>query len=214
MTGKNRQSSIVCSSLRVKDSVSSYRHNGPIKENRLRILFENIPLPTLTAYKKKLIEKTEVIKRMRWRALFFLQENGSDEESSEMKDEHKKDRKETFGFKTRNCPPKIEELQEFEEEFLQMIENVQFHKTSNEFQKQLKEDIKTVTNSNRLFISADKTRDMCKVERNQYLKLLQDNASKHYKTAPDGLYEEINRTAKSLAENLNIADRVDMLHAI
>ena len=175
-------------------------------------LLKNIPLPTLTAYKKKLIEKTEkVIRRMRWRALFFLQENGSDEESSEMEDEHKKDRKETFGFKTRNCPPKIEESQEFEEELLQMIENVQFHQTSTEFQKQLKEDIKTGTNSNHLFISADKTRNMYEVERNQYLKLLQDNASKHYKTAPDGLYEEINRTAKSLAENLNIADRVDTL---
>ena len=52
---------------------------------------------------------------------------------------------------------------------------------------------------------------MYEVGRTQYLKLLQDNASKHYKTAPDGLCEEINITAKSLAENLNIADRVDTL---
>ena len=52
---------------------------------------------------------------MRWRALFFLQENGSGDESSGTEDEHKKDRKETFGFKARNCPPKIDELQEYEE---------------------------------------------------------------------------------------------------
>lgn len=34
---------------------------------------KNIPLPTATMYKKRLIEMTEsVLKRMRWRAHFFL----------------------------------------------------------------------------------------------------------------------------------------------
>ena len=160
----------------------------PLKRIDFGYSLKNIPLPTLTAYRRRLIENTDkVIKRMRWRTLFFLQENECGEEGSGTEDEHKKDGKETFGFKTRNCPPTIEELQEFEEELLQMIENVQFHQTSNDFQKQLKEYIKTVTTSNHLFISADKTRNMYEVERTQYLKLLQDNASKHYKTAPDGL---------------------------
>lgn len=171
---------------------------------------KNIPLPTTSAFKKRLIEKVEqVIKRMRWRALFFLQREDDKDDNDD--DGGAEEREEKFGFKTRKCPPKIEELQEFEEDLLKMIETIQFRNTRDEFQEKLKKDIKSITESKNLFVPADKTRNMYQVEREQYLKLLQDNASKHYKSAPDGMYEDTNKKAKSLAEQFKIDDRVEVL---
>ena len=54
-------------------------------------LLKNIPLPSRTSYKLQLIDKIEsVIKRMRWKAQFFLNNNEKNKEEAKC---------ETFGFK-------------------------------------------------------------------------------------------------------------------
>ena len=77
---------------------------------------KNIPTPSITSYQLKLIEKVEsVIKRMRWKAHFFL--NGDNTEEI---------RKETFGFKSRHHPPQPTELEMFEKDLLHIINSVKF----------------------------------------------------------------------------------------
>ena len=62
---------------------------------------KNIPIPPRNSYLKKLIEKTEsVIKRMRWKAFFFEQNNKTDHNN----DDDNVDRN-NFGFKSRKMPP-------------------------------------------------------------------------------------------------------------
>ena len=54
-------------------------------------LLKNIPLPSRTSRKLQLIDKIEsVIKRMRWKAQFFLNNNEKNKEEAKC---------ETFGFK-------------------------------------------------------------------------------------------------------------------
>ena len=123
---------------------------------------KNIPIPSPESYTAKLIEKVEsLIKRMRWRAFFFL-ENGETEERQQ--ENH-------HGFKTRKCPPKVEELDEFEEDLLTMIEEVRFRNTTNRFQQRLKEDIRKIRKSRNIIVPADKTRNMYEVSEQQYEKL-------------------------------------------
>ena len=56
---------------------------------------KNIPIPSKTSYDLKLIEKIEgVIKRMPWKAYFFLNERKC-----------QSDNKNTFGFRLRYHPP-------------------------------------------------------------------------------------------------------------
>ena len=63
---------------------------------------KNIPIPSRQDYKIHLLSKTEkFIKRIRWKALEFLGKLESTE-------------KETYGFKSRNCPPIVEEVANFE----------------------------------------------------------------------------------------------------
>ena len=77
---------------------------------------KNIPTPSITSYQLKLIEKVEsVIKRMRWKAHFFL--NGDNTEEI---------RKETFSFKSRHHPPQPTELEMFEKDLLHIINSVKF----------------------------------------------------------------------------------------
>ena len=67
---------------------------------------------------KRLIEMSEsVMKRMRWRAFYYLR---NDDEG----DIHEED--EYYGLKTRRCPPQIEELKSFEEGMERLIGNIQF----------------------------------------------------------------------------------------
>ena len=64
---------------------------------------KNIPIPSKSSYQLKLIDKIEsVIKRMQWKAHFFMSGNVIHCD------------KESFGFKSKNCPTQIKELEEFE----------------------------------------------------------------------------------------------------
>ena len=98
---------------------------------------KNIPLPSKETYIHRLIDKTEkLIKRMRWKAFFF---NKDDEEDDV---ENNKPI-----YKTRNCPPQIPELKDFETDLITLIENVEFRTTSNEFLKTLKLDTQKIKQS-------------------------------------------------------------------
>ena len=71
-------------------------------------------------YKKKLIEMAEVVlKRMRWRAFFFLRRE--DEEDERGDGTH-------YGFNSCKCPPQIDELKAFEDDIAKLIERIEFRR--------------------------------------------------------------------------------------
>ena len=65
-----------------------------------------------------------MLKRMRWKALFFLKRDNDDSDSDD--DNNSKDG--NYGLKTKRCPPQIAEFKAFEDDMLGMIENVKFRK--------------------------------------------------------------------------------------
>ena len=161
---------------------------------------KNIPIPSVNTYKSRLVEKVEsVLKRMRWKAFFFLR----DDDIRNTQDKH--------GFRTKKCPPQIEELRSFEEDMSRMIENIKFRKVDNCFQKKLRQDIQTLKKSDKLYIPADKTRNFYKLDTDEYHKLLRENITKSYKIADENAYNSINSEAKNIATDLGIADRVEIL---
>ena len=84
---------------------------------------------------------------MHWKALQFL---GKLESTN----------KETFDFCSTKCPPAVEELTNFENDLMLMIKNKQFRHINSTFQEQLKKDIQEIWQSNQLFLSADKSRNI------------------------------------------------------
>ena len=128
---------------------------------------KNIPLPSEKMYKTTLIEKVELlIKRMRWKA--HLYESSQSHQSNPMH----------YIFKSRTCPPQHKDLIPFEEDLVKLMKSVTFKKFFNKFQEQLKTDIKSIKESNNVFVFADKTRNLYEMNKDAYDKLLIQNITK------------------------------------
>ena len=124
---------------------------------------KKISIPSKDEYEIHLLSKIEhVIKRMRWKALEYL---GKLNNST----------KESYGFKSRKCPPTVKEMTNFEEDFRLMIKNLEYRNIKNEFSKKLADDIKLIKSTKEMLINADKSRNIYKVSCENYKKYLVEN---------------------------------------
>ena len=158
---------------------------------------KNVPIPSKEQYNIHLISKVEkFIKRMCWRALQFL---GKLESTN----------KESFGFRSRKCPPTVEELINFENDLMLMLKNIQFRHINSTFQEQLKKDIQEVRQSNQLFVSADKSRNIYEMNKEDYEKVMHENITKTYKKTNESKIKTINKSAKKIANRLDLEGRIE-----
>ena len=75
---------------------------------------KNIPVTTKRSYLLKLIEQIEmVIKRMRWKVIYC------DMKGNSIKTE-------TYGLKSQKTPPPINKLAAFENDLIELVENIKF----------------------------------------------------------------------------------------
>ena len=97
---------------------------------------KNIPVAGKNAYMKRMVEKVEsVLRRMRWKALFFEKPAASGPGIN------------TYGFKSTKAPPPMQHLNAFENDLYDLLRNIQFTTRRNEFQKQLAKDVKEIARS-------------------------------------------------------------------
>ena len=161
---------------------------------------KNIPLSNKDVYLKELISKREhFFRKIRWKIYHFLKNNKEETET------------ENFGFRTLNTPPKNQILYNFENDLYEMIRKTEFQPVKNEFQRKLSEDLRSIKRSNKIFVSADKTRNMYGLDPKEYDKLLNNNVTKSYKKSNIKTVNEINKEANILTEKLKINDRVQCI---
>ena len=162
---------------------------------------KNIPLPSRSEYMKRFIEKTEhFVRRLRWKAYHFLNQ----QETST---------KETYGFKSKNSPPKINELVPFEEDMTNLIRNIKFKDNAkSNFQRKLDADIKNkVKKPNSLLIPADKTTNYYRMDTTAYNKLINENVTKTYKKSNSKVVDKLNAQSARIAEHLKLENRIEKL---
>ena len=169
---------------------------------------KNIPLPSKDAYKKRLVEKVEIfIKRMRWKAYFFDQ----NEENNDENKENPRSNINNYGFKSRNCPKQNKHLDKFEDDLLLMIKNIEFRNVNDTFQNKLQNDIREINRNPKTITFADKSRNLYEIEKEEYNKLLMENITKTYKKSNTNVLHEINKEAKEIAKTINIGDKAEYL---
>ena len=105
----------------------------------------------------------------------------------------------------------MNELADFEKDMMLMVKKIQFHKINNNFQQKLKEDIKDIKPINKVLVPANKSRNIYKLENDQYCKLLREDVTKTYKKSNFNKVCNINNKVKKITENLPVADRIDKL---
>ena len=72
----------------------------------------------------------------------------------------------------------------------------------------MKDDLKEINNEDKVFLAADKTRNMYKVEKEAYNEHLESNITKEYKKAGKNVIRDIIKDDKKIAEALEIDDRL------
>ena len=163
---------------------------------------KNIPTASNKNYKMQLIDKIEaVIKRMRWKAIFFETTNGDQEEEAYP---------ETYGLKTTNTPQQVPEMADFEKELIGVIRKLKFRNHTNDFQKHLQEDIRAINNSDKMYVHADKTSNIYKLDKQEYNRLLNNSITKTYQKTNNEVKQAVNYAGKTILKDHHIADRVDI----
>ena len=92
-----------------------------------------------------------------------------------------------------------------------MIKNIQFRKVNNSFQNQLNEDIKQIKRDSKIFVPADKSRNIHKIDRETYEKLLHENIIKTYRKTDKKKVRAINIDAEKIAKDLELEDRIEKM---
>ena len=160
---------------------------------------KNIPLPSQNDFLQRLIKKKNehFLRRMRWKAYFFLNPDVSTSS------------KDTYGFKSTKNPPPVDELKEFENDMLKMVQSTKFIQVNNPFLIKLKNDTDHIEKETKLLIATDKTTNFYKLEPSKYNDLLEQNITKSYKKAHPNTVRDIHTENKKIATKLGIDDRVD-----
>ena len=181
---------------------------GPPKRVALNYSLKNIPIPTHTDYMKRIIEMVErLLKRMRWRAFYYLRNSTGNDDLTDnglCDAEH-------YGLPSRRCPPQVEEMRAFESDMMKLIEGIKFRRSCDSFQDVLRNDVNRIRSSKAIFVSADKTRNLYELSKEQYNKLLTHNITKTCKLAPDDAFNVVNTKAQEIANDLDIANRMDVM---
>ena len=167
---------------------------------------KNIPTPSHQSYKLLLIDKIKsVIKRMRWKA-YFLMEN----KAATLEEPHK----ETYGFKSKHHPSQSKYLEAFERGLFNIANSLKFRSAQNHFQQTMKEDIAQIKTSHDVFTFADMTNNLYKSSAEEYKKLLFNNITKSHRKSTKRLEKAINMEAKHISKKLELDNRIECLKKI
>ena len=92
-----------------------------------------------------------------------------------------------------------------------IIKNIQFRHINSTFQEQLKKDIQKIWQSNQLFVSAGKSRNIYIMNKEDHEKLTHENITKTYKITNESKLKTINKFAKKIVNRLDLEDRIEKL---
>ena len=134
---------------------------------------KNIPIHNRKEYQLSVLQKTRVfLRNLRWKAFFFL------------KPKSKIQNKDNYGFKSEKNAPIVPEMKKFEEDLINLVQNIKFKNPSefsSEFQKKLSQDIKKINENPNVIVKGDKTTNHYSIGKNEYQEVLQNTITKEYK---------------------------------
>ena len=176
--------------------------------------FKNIPTPGKLEYMKQLVNSIEkLLRRMRWRAFYFLQlGEGNDNDTQCADDENIENSRFKRLFKSEAKPPFIEEMEQFEKDLLELPKKLEYRQHINEFQKLIKGNLKKIRedNPNKIIVAADKTRNYYVCDLQKHDKLLMENISKEYRLADPSELTQVNIRASKIAKKEGLEKRMQI----
>ena len=102
-------------------------------------------------------------------------------------------------------------MKPFEEDVTKLLETIKFRDTKKHFRNTLANDLKRIKSSDKMFVFADKTRNIYKVSFDTYNKLLHDNITKTYKHGSEDNISEINNELNHIVNKLSIVNWIECM---
>ena len=135
---------------------------------------KNIEIPTHSTYKFILTEKIEgLIKKMRWKAHFFLKVININTIDN-------------FKLKSKKCPLICKDMQASENDITDMVKDIKFTKHQDNFRKKIINNTKKNTQLKKKgFIFTDETTNLYSTSFTNYKNLTTNNVTQIYKKAPE-----------------------------
>ena len=93
-----------------------------------------------------------------------------------------------------------------------MVKNIAFKKVNNTFQTQLLNDVKKIKDSDKIFVLADKSRNIYLLSKDEYQKLLTKNITKTYKMRNRRKVLDVNNETKWIVKQHSIGDRIERMY--
>ena len=164
------------------------------------VSLKNIPNHSRRSIRTQLVRRTEdLISRMRWK-LFWI------------RNPQQNAQKESFGFRTTNPAPYMEELNGFEKDLWKMVKHVKFKPVPNSnFKDNLKEAVNKIKNSDEILVKGDKSRNIYKVPVDVYKQKVFDNISLDYNRCDRSKVDDVNSEGAFIANYFELSDRIDCL---
>ena len=174
-----------------------------MEKTNLHYSTKNIPTASINNYKAQLINKIEaVIRRMRWKAIFF-QANDDEEKNEDQQPE-------TYGLKSRITPNPVPEMANFEKDLIGLVQKLKFKRNTNDFQNRMRQDVQQIKRSDKLYVPADKTTNMYKVDKEEYGRILQNSVTATYKKADDNIKNTIDYSGRKILKDNPIIQRMNV----
>ena len=128
---------------------------------------------------------------MRWEASFY--EQGSNKFIPE-----------NYDLKNLNFPPKIKDMNNFENDLTNLLKTIKYRVTKSSFQQQSTEDIRIIKNIKETLPFADETSNLYKVPKDQYENLVNNAITTSYKKINKKAQTQINSQGKNILKNKEV----------
>lgn len=135
-------------------------------KDKFRNVSKNIPNTNKRGYFVRLVNKRDdLIRRIRWKAYFFLHNINFIKQS------------EVYGFNSKISAPFIERLFGCENDLIDIVNNISFHKRKDHFQRHLDQVLMDINSSDKVFKS-DKTENFYKIPAKDFNTLIRKKSNK------------------------------------
>ena len=111
-----------------------------------------------------------------------------------------------FGFKSVKTSPKNDNLNQFESDLYDMVQNIEFKKVKSNFQMQPSNDVKNIKKNPKLLVPAN---NLYELTTEEYNNLLLENITKTYKKSTVSAIDATNTEAKTIVKHLSLDERIE-----
>jgi hypothetical protein len=157
---------------------------------------KDIPIPSKKEYRIQLIHSTKKFyDNICWRVWHY-------------KNPSNREKPETFGFTSTKKVPRDDDLKALESDLYDLVEKIEFRDAKNDYQKDLTMKIENIKSEKKVIVPADKTSNFYKMDKEDYLELVEKNVHKEYKKAQNEEVAHGIEKQKEIVNKLNLDDRV------